>query len=258
MEFKKKDIIYLYDGSFDGFLSCVFNCFLKKEMPIDIVSQDKEEPSFFEKSFIKSDETKARRLEKGLGLKASYSALLILKQGFDCDIYQKEMLLLKFIISAFEKGGKVSFMLADETVCRLNKAIKALHNEAHLLKGFTRFSVYKNALTAIIEPKNFVLPYLAGHFCDRYANESFFIYDKTHKTALVYSDSKAQLVKIDSFKEYSCDSEEMKYRRLWKSFYNTISIKERENLKCRMSHMPKRFWENLTEMKQDGNQLEKH
>ena len=32
------------------------------------------------------------------------------------------------------------------------------------------------------------------------------------------------------------------------AFYNTLAIPARENPRCRMTHMPKRFWEFLTEL----------
>ena len=43
------------------------------------------------------------------------------------------------------------------------------------------------------------------------------------------------------------DETEKRYRRLWRCFYDTIAIRERENPKLRMSHMPKRFWPLLPE-----------
>ena len=33
-------IVYLYDGSYEGLLSCVFESFAKKENPIEISVQD--------------------------------------------------------------------------------------------------------------------------------------------------------------------------------------------------------------------------
>ena len=43
------------------------------------------------------------------------------------------------------------------------------------------------------------------------------------------------------------DETEAKYRLLWKRFYDTIAIRERENPRCRMTHMPKRYWGTMTE-----------
>ena len=47
------------------------------------------------------------------------------------------------------------------------------------------------------------------------------------------------------------DGEERKYRDLWRLFYHTVSIEERYNPKCRMTHMPKRYWNNMTEFQHD-------
>lgn len=41
--------------------------------------------------------------------------------------------------------------------------------------------------------------------------------------------------------------EELNYRRLWRRFYDTIAIEGRENPRCRMTHMPKRYWAMMTE-----------
>ena len=41
------------------------------------------------------------------------------------------------------------------------------------------------------------------------------------------------------------------YRLLWKRFYDTISIRERENPRGRMSKMPKRYWGTMTEFQSE-------
>lgn len=51
------------------------------------------------------------------------------------------------------------------------------------------------------------------------------------------------------------DEAEKRYRRLWRCFYDTIAIRERENPKLRMSHMPKRFWPLLTEFQADPDAI---
>ena len=51
------------------------------------------------------------------------------------------------------------------------------------------------------------------------------------------------------------DEAEKRYRRLWRCFYDTIAIRERENPKLRMSHMPKRFWPLLPELQSDPDAI---
>ena len=38
---------------------------------------------------------------------------------------------------------------------------------------------------------------------------------------------------------------------MWKQFYKTLEIRARHNEKGRMTHCPKRFWADMTEMKEE-------
>ena len=106
-------------------------------------------------------------------------------------------------------------------------------------------------LGAEIAPRNRVLPLLRGHFCERCYNETFFIYDRTHHEALLYANGRSRIVPLASFEAAPPDAEEAAYRKLWTRFYDTIAIRERENPKLRMTHMPKRYWDTMTEFQDD-------
>ena len=45
------------------------------------------------------------------------------------------------------------------------------------------------------------------------------------------------------------------FQELWRQFYKTLEIKARRNEKGRMTHCPKRFWADLTEMQQSTAQI---
>lgn len=139
-------------------------------------------------------------------------------------------------------------MLTDDNVSALQKAVQNLTNESHIFKGFVRFSIYNEALIAMIEPRNFVLPLLAPHFSERFSNEVFMIYDRTHKAALIHQKGRVEILDVDDWELPEPEEEEVEYRRLWKQFYNTIAIESRYNPRCRMSFMPKRYWKELTEL----------
>ena len=64
-------------------------------------------------------------------------------------------------------------MLWDSTVSELQKTVQFVDNEAHLLKGFLRFSQRGTVLAATISPKNSVLPRLAPHFSERLPEERY-------------------------------------------------------------------------------------
>jgi probable DNA metabolism protein len=98
----------------------------------------------------------------------------------------KGVLIYRFVRIAMAHGPKALQMLTDDTVLTLQNAVRALKREAHQYQGFVRFSIHGNVMAAVIEPKNEVLSLIAPHFCDRFANEAFMIYDKTHGQMLLY------------------------------------------------------------------------
>ena len=242
------DVIYVYDGTLSGLLCAIQKSMAQCEIPLEIVNQISTQMSFYPMKIIKTTQDGSRKMLQRLYPILGDMGWDMFCRGFDSFEEKKEMVLLHFAYLTLQEETKILSMLQNPTVHRLYAMVKHLENEAHLYKGFVRFSVYENHLIAIIEPKNFVLPYLADHFCDRYANESFLIYDKTHKTALIYQNGKRQFVSNLDYQLPEVDEEEMKYRSLWSTFYQTIGIRERYNPRCRMNHMPKRYWQQMTEM----------
>ncbi len=238
---------YRYDGSFDGLLTCVFESFEKKEIPHEISGPDAGQMSLFAEKVIVTDEEKARRVLVSIPQKIGDEALFFIRRAYLTCLPQKERYILLFLRKGFHMGAKVMRLLGDDVVSVLFKAVKRLGNEAHFFKEFLRFSVYDTVLAARITPKNFVLPFLGQHFAERFPSEAFLIYDTTHEMALTCENGKISINAVENFTMPAPSDEERQFRRLWKMFYDTIAIKERENPRCRMSMMPKRYWVNMTE-----------
>jgi probable DNA metabolism protein len=154
----------------------------------------------------------------------------------------------------YEAGPKVMNMLANDTVLTLTKAVRQMAHEANKFTGFVRFSAHGDLLVSKIKPKNFVLHILAPHFAQRMPNEKFVIYDETNKFICAYAKGRYVISEASEVNMPKADAEEQKYRDLWKMFYNTIAIEGRENPKCRMTLMPKRYWSNMTEFQTAANQ----
>ncbi|NMP37387.1 MAG: DNA metabolism protein [Clostridiales bacterium] len=261
--FDRADVVYVYDGSFQGLMCCIFECFVRKETPAAVVCEADYQPTLNTLVSIPTDTVKSKRVENGILRKTSAAAMQFVRDGYYTCAPDKDLLILKFVQLGMERGAKVMSMLGDDTVSALTKAVMNRSREAHNYLGFARFSIYGEVMVSVIEPKNFVLPIIGPHFCDRYRNESFMIYDKTHSAALIYRPYEWEIIHIDSYTEPETQDDEAAYRSMWKMFYETIAIAERENPKCRMNHMPKRFWSRLPEMDEavsalKGNQEPPH
>jgi len=241
------DLVYAYDGSFEGLMCCVFESYQCKEIPSIIRPPSVQQTLFDTSKRIETDEHKADRVYNSIPMKISSDAQELVKLGFLTCVQHKELLILHFLRLGFKYGGKVMTMLTDDVVCSLQKAVRHLTFESHKFKGFVRFSIYEEVLVAVIEPKNYVLPLLSPHFCDRYNGERFMIYDKTHNMALIYQSQNAELIFVDELTLPEVEDSELEYRRLWKQFYKTIAIKGRNNPRCRMTLMPKRYWSQMPE-----------
>lgn len=240
-------ITYRYDGSFEGFLCCVFDSFYRRELPSAILAEQDDRVLLFPEHRVETDAGHAERVYTSLRQRISSQVADLVFLGFLTCLPERELLLLQFIRMGYRRGASVVHMLADDTVGQLTRAVQHLHNEAHLLLGFVRFSEYDGRLVAIITPKNRVLPLMASHFRGRYPEEYFLIYDSTHAQALLYRPYQATILSLSRFSLPRPDQKETRFQQLWQCFYNTVAIKERKNAKCRQGHLPKRYWENMTE-----------
>jgi len=243
------DKVYQYDGSLAGFYTCIQACVHTRQIPLAIQTESEAQLNLFSCRRIGTDSVQAHRVRNAISDKISPRALQLCEHVFLSCLVEKELTILRFLILGFQKGHRIIHFLTDPIVHAMLKTEKSLFGEAHLLSGFIRFSDQEGKLIAVINPKNYVLPLLAPHFMDRYAMETFLIYDRTHRVALAYERGHAELVGLEGefIPDYS--EAELFYQALWTQFYQTIAIRERENHRCRMTHMPKRYWENMVELR---------
>lgn len=249
--FEQCDLIYCYDGSYAGFLCCVFESYAKKEQPCSIIGPDEAQGALFQTRRIDTDEEKARRVAASIPQKMGREAPDFLRRAFLSCLPDKELYMLKFMYLGYEHGPRVMRMLSDDVVHRLWSSVRFLNGETEKYRGFLRFSVHNGVLLSVIRPNNHVLPFLLAHFRGRFPGEKFLIYDRTHRMLCAYGGGRSWVEEAVDFELPDADEEEGHYRSLWRLFYDTVAIKERENPRCRMGHMPKRYWEHMTEFQEN-------
>ncbi len=252
----RPDLMYRYDGTWEGLLSCVFESFARREIPMDIQPWDEEQLSLLPCRTVETDLAKARRVSASLRTRISVDFYDFLTRAFLTCLSDRDRQILILIHKAYRTGPQILDHLTDSTVSKLTRAASQLAHEAHLLTGFVRFSLMGSILVSQIGPKNRVLPLLAPHFAQRYPREAFLIHDQTHGMALVYRPYEWAIVPMTGFEMAQADPEEAHYRALWRSYYEAIAVEGRENPRCRMSHMPKRYWQFMTEFQSELSAIE--
>ena len=243
----RTDIAYLYDGSFEGLLCCVYESYYQKELPSMIFNYEQPQGTLFPVKEIATTQTSAKKVRDSIVRSISKEALNLVRLCYFSNLENRELAILRFLRIGYKVGAPVTNMLASDVVSTITKSAQNVQSESHFFKGFLRFSQYDGTLVAIIEPKNFVLPIISAHFCERFPSEQFLIYDKTHKCAFALQNGEKSLIALERLELPEVGEEEEKYRALWKQFYSTIAVEGRENPKLRMGNMSKRYWANMTE-----------
>lgn len=249
-------VCYRYDGSFGGFLTCIFDVYAHREPPAEFLTRADETVTLWPERPVETDRSHAMRVHRALREKVSPEFQRLVERGFLTCLPRRELDLCTLIRRGFSEGDRVRMDLADPTVARVMLALRKLDTEVDHLKGFIRFSELDGVLAGEIEPKNRVLPLLADHFAARLSGEKLALYDRTHGEAFFYADGKRAILPVENFRLGPAGGVELGWRALWRSFYRTISIEGRYNPRCRMTHMPKRYWGTMTEFQTEEERKE--
>ena len=245
-------VVYCYDGSYEGFLCCVFESFLHHELPVAVWTPAREQPTLYPVREIATDPARARRVYASFGPKLGREAAELVTLDFLSGHEDKELLLLRFLDLAFAVGPGAVQRRGHPDVAPLLAMRENLWWESDKMRGFLRFEEYDGVLGAVIHPKNYLLPLLRPHFCARFPEERFVIYDAAHGAALFYADHEARLVELAAPLELPPPSErERQFQQMWKRLYRTLEIEARHNERCRRTMCPKRFWADMVELRDE-------
>lgn len=242
--------IYVYDGSFEGLLTIVFNCYILKQIPLKIFSENDYTPNILDDiEKVVTDYNKSERIFNGIIKNISYDVLYSSYYAFLSEDSEKEINILKYLLYGFLIGPQIATILSINFVFKVNSLRKKMLYESHKLKGLLRFSkIGNNLFYSSIHPTNNVLENLGHHFIKRFPTQNFIIHDKNRNIAFLYNTIEYKIVDSSSINIPNISEEEKKYQELWKAFFYTIAIKERTNKNLQMQFMPKKYWLDLIEI----------
>jgi probable DNA metabolism protein len=250
---------YNYDGSFEGLLSCVFHIFETKTPPLHIHSHELAQSSLLDEHYqIATNTAHAERViiavdnySNDRGGQLLYRLFLSEQPAIEMTIYH----LIKIIIRVKDAGILTNF--ADSTVLQAAQIDRMIGREVHRMHAFVRFQKMQGGLFyATVEPDFNVLPLLGSHFKNRYADQPWVIMDCKRGYGLKYDLEDCSFISTTDFNDQQktlnqplMDEEEMKFQNLWGAYFNSVNIKERDNPRLHLRHMPRRYWKYLTEKK---------
>jgi len=247
----------LYDGTFEGFLTAVFEVYEYKIIQPQIKTGDVADGSLFgDMHVVQTNGEKAKRVLTKLEQKISKTAMSQLYKSFLSELNGIENVLLRYVQYVIAGKHGVENDYGHPDVLMVQQTSKKVHREKHRMEAFVRFQLTKDELYyAIVQPDYNVLPLIATHFKERYADQRWLIYDGRRKYGLYYDLKEVSEVTIDfneSGNETSnvYDDKEGLYQELWRQYFDSVNIKARKNTKLHIQHVPRRYWKYLIEKQQ--------
>lgn len=236
-------------------LTCIYDAWGSKlgHANVSLMLEPVTEPELFtDYIHVAPDEEKAQKVIRSVREKLSnecYKWLYYISCSEETD---KLDIMYRYLVKAFHTGPCILNMLQDRTISRAMEINRKVGNEAHLSREFMRFSSVDNQVyVAHFSPKADVLVMVAPYFCDRMPSEYWVIIDATRQLAAVHPKNSDYYLReltdeeINEIKKAADTHDE--FIALWKTYFESIAIKERENYKCQRSHFPLWMRKHVTE-----------
>lgn len=171
-------MLYVYDGSFTGFLSTVFQVYDRRDREPKIVTDALQPGLWDEKIDVTTDVKLAERVMKGFLAKINQQAARDFYAAFLSENNQVINDMMGYMQYVFNSNRNVTTNYANKNVLSITDAAKKVYRERHRMEAFVRFKLTSDTIYfATISPDFNVLPLLVKHFTNRYADQRWIIYD---------------------------------------------------------------------------------
>ena len=250
---------YIYDGTFDGFLTVVFDIYESKRKPLQIIREQLWQPGFFETPVhIHADAARSERVWNGIIKRSDKRVTRMFYLAFASELPDVEMTLYGYLEKLFADTTGIFYKnLLDDHSFELYQISRKVGLEIHRFAGFVRFQETSDGLFfAAIEPDHDIVSLLAPHFARRFGNQPWVIYDRRRDKGIFFkkpeileitlTDKQIDTITGDIHQNVKSENEDL-YRSLWKAYYKAINIPERKNARLMLRLLPRRYWKYLPE-----------
>ena len=243
--------VYIYDGSYQGLLTALYQAFEQREIPVKILSQaDFRDDLFYQREEIITDTEKTQFFSEQIKEHISAQALKNIFHAYLSEVEKMELYIFRYLFTGFKVGEKVDEFLTKDYVREVQNLAHKVRHESHRLKGLIRLQEAAGGkYYAAVEPDYKTLVLLAAHFKNRFSTMDWIIHDKKREEAIIFSASEKEWLLIDLEKEFEPElsNKEKEVQDLWQAFFSAVSIKNRSNPRLQQQFMPKKYWKHLIE-----------
>ncbi len=237
-------MIYLIDGTMEGIYTALYNAYLTKNYPSYLTYGNVQLEFGDETVEILTDNSKADRVFNKLKTILSHNEISKLYIALKSDDEAKYFIIFSYLKKTVDIGKCISDKFSDVDVFNFDRLVSKVLLEVHRFKGFIRFSKTQNGVYyAKYFPDNDINSLILPHFIARYKNMPFIIHDLNHDVVSAYFNGKSKTV----YKKINPLSVDDEFQSLFKTYHDTVFIKERKNERLMRNFLPKRYHAYLPE-----------
>lgn len=248
--------IFTCKDNFEAMMTCIYDAWASKKghNQIRLCTEPIGNLELFcDYCEVPADPEKAKKVIRSIQNKISFPAYEMIFRCAMSSLPDKLDRIYRFLLLCFAyPDHKITDQLQHPYVSAVFEADRMVNNETHMFREIVRFQKLPSGiLISHIEPKSDILTLLAPAFDDRIPSENWMILDDNRRTAAVHPADKTTYFTILNPNEFQLlsQSEQIgdEFTEMWKTFFHTISIKERSNPKCQRGHLPLRYRKHMAE-----------
>ena len=239
-------IKYIIEDSYDGILSAIFDSFIFKEKPTMVTTFESQIDLLTAVKNIKITKEKVDRVDKKLFSILSLTNYKLIKTALLSGQENKHFIIFNYLYKIISYNSDVSNMYNDSDIFNYYALVKKITLEAHRFKGFIRFSKSKNGIFyAKYSPDNDITSLIFPHFKKRFYIQPFILHDVKRNVFALSNKEKSLIAKDPDISMLGDINDD--FAKLFKTYYNSVTITTRLNKKLMKNYMPVRYWKYLDE-----------
>jgi len=235
---------YVYDNSFQGYLTAIFLAYEAKDYESEIHREKFYEGHLLnEVIIVHTDTILSNRVAKGVLEKLGEEWFELLHKVYLSEDQSGDTIAFKAIRLAFIEGKQVLKAESHKIIQPFLKLGRRVSRECHDFLGYVRFIELKTGtFFSEIQPTYNILPLLAPHFSDRLKDQSWVLYDSKRHQAAFYDKENWYINTLMIETALEISSKETCIQNMWRGYFEELAIEERINLKLQQQKIPKKYW----------------
>lgn len=249
-------LAFLFDGTFEGLLCCVFDAYTTKRFPALLLAHGEITPLTVTATHtVKTNRDNADRVFTGVVRRLSREGKNTLLLAYLSELPGIATLLFRYIRKVLDAPASKEGDFTDSDMLTVDQIARKVFAEHHLLLGFARFQKTAQGIYfAALRPKYNVLSLMLPHFMDRFAGHQWILYDGPRGFGFFHDAGDIKDITLDcplakdgALPEELLAEDEKTFQEMWNKYFAATAIRERSNPKLQARCMPRRYWPYMNE-----------